>query len=55
MTDLCEFPARNNDVYMVDMERMEMLRPLGTLFGGGAQAGADYPLPDKAAKLGAHW
>ncbi|HWA30684.1 MAG TPA: TonB-dependent receptor [Rhizomicrobium sp.] len=35
------FPARNLDVYMVDMDRIEVLEgPQGTLFGGGAEAGA---------------
>jgi outer membrane receptor protein involved in Fe transport len=36
-----QFPARNADVYVADLERIEVLEgPQGTLFGGGAQAGA---------------
>jgi len=36
-----QFPARNLDIYMVDMQRIEILEgPQGTLFGGGAEAGA---------------
>jgi iron complex outermembrane receptor protein len=36
-----QFPGRNADVYVADLERVEVLEgPQGTLFGGGAQAGA---------------
>jgi outer membrane receptor protein involved in Fe transport len=47
-----QFPARNNDVYLVDMERVEVLEgPQGTLFGGGAQAGVVRYITNKP-KLG---
>ena len=36
-----QFPARNIDVYAADIQRVEVLEgPQGTLFGGGAEAGA---------------
>lgn len=36
-----QFPGRNVDVYVADMQRVEVLEgPQGTLFGGGAEAGA---------------
>ena len=36
-----QFPGRNLDILAIDMERIEVLEgPQGTLFGGGAEAGA---------------
>ncbi len=36
-----QFPGRNVDIYPVDLARIEVLEgPQGTLFGGGAEAGA---------------
>jgi len=36
-----QFPGRNADIYFADMDRVEVLEgPQGTLFGGGAEAGA---------------
>ena len=51
-----QFPARNNDVYLVDMARVEVLEgPQGMLYGGGAQAGVIRYItnkPNLAARSG---
>ncbi len=47
-----QFPARNVDLYLADIERVEILEgPQGTLFGGGAEAGAVRYITNKP-KLG---
>ncbi|MFX8637258.1 TonB-dependent receptor plug domain-containing protein, partial [Acinetobacter baumannii] len=47
-----QFPARNVDIYVADIERVEVLEgPQGTLFGGGAQAGVVRYITNKP-KLG---
>ncbi len=47
-----QFPARNVDIYIADMNRVEVLEgPQGTLFGGGAEAGAVRYITNKP-KLG---
>ena len=48
-----QFPARNVDVYVADIARVEVLEgPQGTLFGGGAEAGAVRYITNKP-KMGA--
>ena len=48
-----QFPGRNVDIYVADMDRVEVLEgPQGTLFGGGAEAGALRYITKKP-KLGA--
>ncbi len=47
-----QFPSRNVDIFVVDMQRVEVLEgPQGTLFGGGAEAGALRYITNKP-KLG---
>ncbi len=47
-----QFPSRNVDIYVADIQRIEVLEgPQGTLFGGGAEAGAIRYITNKP-KLG---
>ena len=47
-----QFPSRNVDIFVADMQRVEVLEgPQGTLFGGGAEAGALRYITNKP-KLG---
>ena len=49
-----QFPARNVDIYAIDLDRIEVLEgPQGTLFGGGAEAGALRYITNKP-KLGGY-
>ncbi len=53
-----QFPARNADVYIADMARIEVLEgPQGTLFGGGAEAGAVRYITNKPnlSEFGGHF
>lgn len=53
-----QFPGRNADIYVADLERVEVLEgPQGTLFGGGAQAGAVRYITNKPKldALGGHF
>ena len=52
-----QFPSRNLDIYAADIERVEILEgPQGTLFGGGAEAGAVRYITNKPdlSRFGGH-
>src|SRR5262249_3086707 len=43
-----QFPSRNNDVYLIDMARVEVLEgPQGMRLGGGTEAGAIRFIPNR--------